>query len=279
MGYQDVVSIPDLLRPPTIDDGGINDLIDDQGLAVQAVNALFEAITGESLTEMVIVPITGDWPRIAANADAWRNTASAVEAVSDNLTANVDTLQDHWDGAASDAFGNHVRVVWFAGLYAHAGIASLISEGFDVVATESQRLCGEVLELLNRVIEKVASAISTGWIPFVGWGRAIRLVWDAYNIYQSIRALIDALRGIIEAAKALFDALGEIRSALEAIPDVRNANDAAAVIGQLAGGAGDALDAAEEINDAVTGADSDFDDATDDATDDGREAGGGSSSW
>jgi hypothetical protein len=273
MGYQDVVAIEDLLRPPTVDDSGIAELIADQGIAVQGVDWLFQQVTGESLTEKVIMPITGDWPRIAANADAWRNTASAVQAISDNLTANVDTLQDHWDGSASDSFGDHIRVVWFAGLYAQAGVASLIGEGFDVVSSESRRLCGEALELLNRLVEKLVSAAATAWIPVYGWGRAVKAVWDAYQLYQAIRELIDTVRGVIEAAKALFDALGDIRSALAAIPDVRNANDAAQVIGQLVDGADDALDAVQDVHDAVSGADAEYATAT------GRVAGGGSTSW
>lgn len=258
MTYQDVVEISSLLQPPVVEDSGIDDLVADQGLAVQGVDWLFEQITGESLTEMVIMPITGDWPRIAANADAWRNTANAVQAISDNLNANVEQLRQHWDGAAADAFANHIRIVWFGGLQAQAGVAALISEGFDVVASQSERLCGEVLELLNRVIEKLLEAAATAWIPIYGWGRAVKLVWDAYRVYQTIRDLIDTIQGIIEAARALFDAVGQIRSALAAIPDVRSAGDAAEVIGQLIDGADDAAEAVQEVNDAIAGAGDDF---------------------
>ncbi|HEY0637453.1 MAG TPA: hypothetical protein VGD67_07385 [Pseudonocardiaceae bacterium] len=276
--YADVVSVPSLLRPPTADESGIEELIADQGLAAEAVNWIFEQITGESLVEAVIMPITGDWTRIAANGDAWRSTAEAVEAVSDNITANVDLLQQHWDGAASDAFGQHIRVVWFGGLYAQAGIARLIGEGFDVVSDQSRRLCGEALELLDSLVNKLVSAIAQAWIPFYGWGRAVKMVWDAYQIYQSIMGIIDAVKAVIEAAGELFDAVGRIRSAIEAIPDVRNANDAAAVVQELLGGVGDAADAVDDVNDGIDAAREEL--ATAMPSGAGTAPGGGSSgSW
>jgi uncharacterized membrane protein YgcG len=276
MPYADVTPVESLLQAPEVDTaGGIEELIADQSFQVQAVDWIFEQVTGRSLVETIIVPITGDWTRIAANGEAWRSAGSAVDAISDNLTANMDELQNHWTGAAAESFGTHIRVVWAGGLAAEAGLARLIGDGFDVVAEQSQRLCQEVLDQLERLVNKLLEAISTSWIPIVGWARAVKLVWDAYRIYEAIMGIIDAIKGLIEAAQALFDAVGRIRSALEAIPDVRNFEDAVAVARELNAGVHDATSAAQDINDGVGSARDDLDAAT--ASVSGTVSGGGGS--
>lgn len=285
MPYADTNPVADHLTAPEVDTaGGIEEMVENQSVQVRVVDWIFEQVTGKSLIETIIMPITGDWTRIAANGEAWRSVGSAVEAVSDNLSANVDELQNHWSGQASDAFGNHIRAVWFGGLYAEAGLAKLIGEGFDAVADMSKRLCQEALDLLERLVNKLLEAISTSWIPVVGWGRAVKLVWDAYQIYEAIMGIIDAIKGIIEAAQQLFDAVGRIRNALEAIPDVRNANDAVAVARELAGGVQDATDAVQSVNDNVQSARDNFNQASETAGSSaggtgGGSGGGGGGSW
>jgi hypothetical protein len=112
MAYADVDPVSGHLRAPTANAGGIEQMIRNQSIQVQVVDWIFQKITGKSLIQTIITPITGDWSRIAANGEAWRSVGSAVEAISDNLSANVDTLQQHWTGAASESFGNHIRTVW-----------------------------------------------------------------------------------------------------------------------------------------------------------------------
>jgi hypothetical protein len=286
MGYSDTDPVDGHLQPPAVDSSGIEDLIADQSVQVQVVNWIFEQVTGESLVETIITPITGDWTRIAANGEAWRSAGNAVEAISNNLTANVDTLQQFWTGNAAESFGTHIRTVWFGGLFAEAALAKLIAEGFDFVSSICEQLCREAMDLLEKLVNKLLSAISTSWIPFVGWARAVKLVWDAYNIYQDIRAIIDAIRGVIEAAQQLFDAVGRIQNALEMIPDVRNANDAVAVARELNAGVNDAVDAAESVQGNVEDARGTFQESTagigagssSSGTSSGG-AGGGGGSW
>jgi hypothetical protein len=134
---------------------------------------------------------------------------------------------------------------------AEAGLAKLIGEGFEVVADVSQQLCQEALDLLEKLVNKLIEAISMLPIPFVGWARAVQLVWDGYRIYQQIMGVIQAIKGIIDAAQQLFDSVGRIRNALEAIPDVRNAGDALDVARRLSGGMDAAEAAARTVQDEV----------------------------
>lgn len=279
MSYSDVDPVGGHLQPPEIRSGGLEEMIANQSIQVQAVDWIFERITGRSLIETVITPITGDWTRIAANGDAWRSVGAAVDAISNNLTANVEILRQHWTGGAADSFANHVNTVWAGALTAESALARLLGDGFEVVAEVSQQLCQEALDLLQRLVDKLLEAIAMLPVPFVGWARAIKIVWDAYQIYQSIMGIIETIRGVIEAAQQLLDAVGRIRGALEMIPDVRDVGDALDLARQLTGGVDAAVAAADSVQDRVDAAGNGFNQATGSTTSAGTVSGGSSGSW
>jgi uncharacterized protein YukE len=252
MAYADVDPIGGHLQSPALDlAGDIVQIIASQSPQVAAVDWIFEKVTGISLIETVVTPISGDWARIAANGQAWRSVGSALEAISNNLSANVDTLQQHWSGAASDSFGSHIRTVWSGALKAEAGLATLIGEGFEVVAEVSRQLGQETVDLLEKLVNKLIEAIAMLPIPYVGWARAVQLVWEGFQIFQQIMGIIQAIKGVIDTAQQLFDAVGQIRNALEMIPDVRNVGDALSVASALTGGMSAAASAAQRVQDNV----------------------------
>lgn len=252
MSYADVDPVGGRLQSPALDlMGDIVQIIASQSPQVAAVDWIFKKVTGISIIQTVVTPISGDWSRIAANGEAWRSISQAIESISNNLTANVDTLQQHWTGAASDSFGNHVRNTWTGALRAEAGLAKMIGEGFEVVAETSKQLCQETVDLLEKLVNKLIEAISMLAIPYVGWARCVQLVYEGFQIFQQIMGIIQAIKGVIDAAQQLFDAVGSIRNALEAIPDVRNLGDALSVASGLTAGMADAARAAERVQNAV----------------------------
>ena len=259
-GYTDVDPVLGHLRSPALDlVGDIVAIIRSQSPQVAAVDWIFKKVTGISLIDTVVTPISGDWSRIAANGEAWRSASTAIEAMANNLTANVDTLQQHWTGAAADSFGNHVRTVWAQALHAEAGLARLVGDGFEMVADIAEQLCRETVDLLERLVNKLIEAIAMLPIPYVGWARAIQLVWEGFQIFQQIMGIIQTVKGVIDAAQQLFDAVGQIRNALEMIPDVRNIGDALSVASAFTAGMSQAASAAERVQDHVDAARNAFD--------------------
>lgn len=254
-GYADTTAIGSILEPITVDSGTtFADKIAGQGPQVQVVNWIWEQVTGENLVEALIAPITGDWARIAANAQAWRHVGDAVEQVSGNLSDNVGKLDPYWHGEAADAFRRHIEVAWFAGLYAEGAVAKTIAKGFTFVAKESEKLCQQALDLITTLVNKLLSAIATFPIPVVGQARAIKIVWDAYQIYQAIMGIYDAINAAIEATKKLIAALGEIKAAVESIKDVRNLSNLAEVGQELHKTTSEAQDQAKSVQDNSTAA-------------------------
>ncbi len=254
-GYADTTAVGSYLAAPEDNSGAtFADKIAEQGPQVQVVNWIWEQVTGQNLVEALIAPITGDWARISANGQAWRNVGEAVEQISGNLSDNVGKLDPYWDGEAAQAFRRHIEVAWFAGLYAEGAVAKTIAKGFGFVADQSERLCQEALDLITKLVNKLVSAAATFAIPVVGQARAIKLVWDAYQIYQAIMGIYEAIRATIEAMQKLVESLGDIRSALESIKDVRNLSDLAELGQELKANTSAVEGHAQSVQDNTTAA-------------------------
>lgn len=252
-GYADTKAVGSYLSAPDADSGStFADKIAKQGPQVQVVNWIWEQVTGQNLVQALIAPITGDWARIGANGQAWRNVGEAVEQISGNLSDNVGKLDPYWNGEAAQAFRNHIEVAWFAGLYAEGAVAKTIGKGFDFVAGQSERLCQEALDLITKLVNKLVSAVATFAIPVVGQARAIKIVWDAYQIYQAIMGIYEAIRATIEAMRELVASLGDIKAALESIKDVRNLSNLAEVGQELHEKSSDARGHAQSVQDGRT---------------------------
>jgi len=247
MAYADRTPVAGLLRSPTANAGGLEQMISGASIQVQVVDWIFKQVTGRSLIQTIIEPITGDWSRIAANGEAWRSAGQAMLAVSENLSANLPQLREQWSGAASDSFGTHIEQVWQDALRAQSELAELVGRGFDTVAEEGRKLCQQAIQELEKLVDKLIQAIAVIWVPFAGWARAVQMVWDAFQLFQAIMEIIQAVRGIIEAAQNLFDAVSQIKSALEAIPDVRNLDDAIEIANRISAGVAGATRAVEAI--------------------------------
>lgn len=254
-GYADTKTVGSFLSDPDVNPGGtFADKIAAQGPQVQVVNWIWEQVTGENLVEALITPITGDWARIARNGKAWRNVGNAVEQISGNLSDNVGKLGPHWDGSAAQAFRRHIEVAWFAGLYAEGAVAKTIGKGFEFVAKQSERLCQEALDLITKLVNKLVSAAATFAIPVVGQARAIKIVWDAYQIHQAIMGIYEAIRATVTAMSELLQALGDISSALESIKDVRNLSNLAELGQQLHTELSGVQGQARSVSDNITAA-------------------------
>jgi uncharacterized protein YukE len=254
-GYADTTAVGSLLEAPDSSSGTtFAEKIAEQGPQVQVVNWIWERVTGGNLVEALVTPITGDWARIAANGQAWRNVGDAVEQISGNLSDNVGKLDPYWDGEAAQAFRRHIEVAWFAGLYAEGAVAKTIAKGFDFVAGQSERLCQEALDLITKLVDKLVSAAATFAIPVVGQARAIKIVWDAYQIYQTIMGIYGAIKATIEAMRQLVQSLGDIKAALESIKDVRSLSDLSELGQELHKNTSEVQSQARSVQDNTTAA-------------------------
>ncbi|GLZ30680.1 hypothetical protein Lesp02_28690 [Lentzea sp. NBRC 105346] len=247
--YADPRPISDSLQAPEIDKASLNDVLDNCGWGVQSVNWIFEQVTGESLVETIITPITGDWSKIRADGDAWRNVGNAMNDMSYNLTDAVGKLRDSWDGDAAKAHERYIALGWKAGLFAEMGVAQLIAKGFDTVAEGAEALGRQAAKLLDYLVNKLIQAAATVWIPVAGWVKAAEMVWNAYQIYRRIMDIIETVKKLITDVKALFDAVGRIASALGKLKDADSLADAMNATQEVAEGVRDVRNSVNDIKD------------------------------
>ncbi|MGW6449594.1 hypothetical protein [Lentzea sp. NPDC055074] len=237
------------LKQPDVDTASLNDVLRDQGWGVQAVNWVFEAVTGESLVSTIITPITGDWSKIRADGDAWRMVGNAMNDVSYNLTDAVGKVRDHWDGDAARAHEKYIALGWKAGLLAEMGVAQLIAKGFDTVASGAEALGKQAARLLDYLVNKLLEAAATVWIPVAGWIKAAEMVWNAYQIYRRVMDIIETVQKLISDVKALFDAVGRVFSAIGKLKDADSLAEAMNATQEVAEAGRDVRNAVNDIND------------------------------
>lgn len=250
--YRDPRPVAASLKQPEIDRASLNDVLADQGWGVQAVNWVFEAVTGESLVTTIITPITGDWSKIRADGDAWRMVGNAMNDVSYNLTDAVGKVRDHWDGDAARAHERYIALGWKAALFAEMGVAQLIAKGFDTVASGAEALGKQAARLLDYLVNKLLEAAATVWLPVAGWIKAAEMVWNAYQIYRRVMDIIDTVKKLISDVKALFDAVGRVFSAVGKLKDADSLAEAMNATQEVAEAGRDVRNAINDIRDDMT---------------------------
>ncbi|WP_439661993.1 hypothetical protein ACSHWB_11275 [Lentzea sp. HUAS TT2] len=247
--YRAVRPVAASLKQPDVDTASLNDVLRDQGWGVQAVNWVFEAVTGESLVSTIITPITGDWSKIRADGDAWRMVGNAMNDVSYNLTDAVGKVRGHWDGEAARAHEKYIALGWKAGLLAEMGVAQLIAKGFDTVASGAEALGKQAARLLDYLVNKLLEAAATVWIPVAGWIKAAEMVWNAYQIYRRVMDIIDTVQKLIADVKSLFDAVGRVFSAIGKLKDADSLAEAMNATQEVAEAGRDVRNAVRDIHD------------------------------
>ena len=130
-----------LAQEPSIDDSGVAEAVENAGLEVRAVDWLWRKVTGTSLVESVVQPITGDFDEMDRYAARWQNIADALTAVHNTMDAGRENLRSTWHGEASDAFNRMISQKWELALELDAKAAGLIKKALEKVADCSRLAC------------------------------------------------------------------------------------------------------------------------------------------
>jgi hypothetical protein len=234
-------------------------MVEEAGWQVAAVDWAFEQVTGYSLVQTVIMPITGDFNKIQQSADAWSTVADSMKQFSATMSGNAEIIGNDWKGKAA-AHKLYVDTGFKIGFTVEAKIAELIAKGFTYVAERSQKLCAQALDLLKTVVNKVIDAIAKIWIPAYGWVRAAELIWDAFQLYQKIIDIIDMVKEIIQKVGEMWDSLQKVGSQLSKVKYIRSVGDAKQFAKDVSGNVkdikkdfGDIKDNVDDIKDTATG--------------------------
>lgn len=169
-------------------------------------------LPGESLEELLVLPLTGDYGRIRQNADACGRVRLALDTWGGNFARISLGLDPRWDGMAAAAF--------FARMQAYDLLARALGEVvgrgaavFEEIATVSEAI-GVVVErvivalgrllarLARKVLEKVAGP--AGWTAF-----AVELATKGLHAMTEIVEDVELVLSLIAAARDLRDTVRE----------------------------------------------------------------------
>ncbi|HEY3712368.1 MAG TPA: hypothetical protein VGL64_23530 [Amycolatopsis sp.] len=250
-GFDNGSAITEQLQPPEDTSGDdIQALVKDAGVEVLAVEWIFQQITGKSLTQEFIEPITGDFSKMSADAEAWRNIAEAMKAFSGVMTGNEKILGDSWTGPASLAHKAYVDLGWRAGLAAEAGIAELIAKGFELLSDTSKKLAAKALDLLKSLIDRLLVMAAEACVPIAGWvADAITGLSEILPLIDALISIVDMIKDIIQKVGDLWNSIKDIGSQLSKIKDIGSLGDAIDIGKGIAGDVGDIKDNAKGIAD------------------------------
>lgn len=230
------------------------ELIEKAGWKIQGVNWIYEKVTGENLVESLINPLLGDFEKIDGNAHAWNQVSKALDSVRRNLDAGVDQLGNYWQGDAADSFARRMDTMWAVAVEADSQVARIIGDKFKSMANTCRTATSVALMLLDKLVTKLMEAAMTAWIPVVGWGRAVWMVYDAVQIVDAIRKIIISIQTLIEGVQGMVDGIVAMGTALMKIKDIRDVNDALDVLDSYQEGQEKYADGAKAAKSGAIGA-------------------------
>ncbi len=181
----------------------------------------------ESLEELVVLPLTGDYRRIRQNAEAVVQVERALRAYARNALRLAAATDPRWGGDAASAYLLRVgRQAAVAG--ASAEVVALAVPALEVVAEVSERTAVEVEELVVELVERgrrlVRRLLARAAGP-VGWGVfAAEVALEGLDAFTDLVDDARRLVAIIDRLLAMKDELGswveEQRERLALLEDV-----------------------------------------------------------
>jgi hypothetical protein len=219
--------IAQVLQPPQPGDGSdVQQLVQNAGIEVMAVDWVFQHIAGKSLVDMVIKPITGDFSKMRQNGDAWETIGNAMKQFSATMSGNAGIItQSDWKAPSALAHKAYVDVGWKAGLLVEGQVAKLIAKGFFAVADGSEKLAAEALKLLKKLIDKLIEIAAKACVPVVGWAAEATTIIDALDIANQIFSIIEMIKDIVAKVQSMWQSIQDIGSQLAKIKDIQSVGD------------------------------------------------------
>ncbi|MEV4728835.1 hypothetical protein [Saccharopolyspora sp. NPDC049426] len=211
--------------PSKSNQDSLQQAVEDAGWQVQAVNWVYEQVTGENLIEQLISPITGDFSKIETNAEAWNQIGEALRAVRKNLNQGISDLRKSWDGSGAIAFETLLVSTWTVALEGDAMLAQLVGQGFQKAAEMSRRMTDKALELIKKLVDRLIETASTGWIPVAGWANVVRNVEKCVEIVLAVLELFEALQQMYDSVVQLVDSIKGAGTNLAKITDANSLGD------------------------------------------------------
>jgi uncharacterized protein YukE len=244
------VRTPLALEVPGHEEADVRALLDEVGGSLNVIDDVVSYITGWSPVTEIVSPLSGNWTELSRAGEVLTQTGNGAETLAANLTAALAQLDPHWDGGAALSFQSYAERLSRA-IEVEGPLNRLVAYVYEQVAGEFEKAAQFMVTTLKAAVDKVATAVATGWVPFFGWYKAYNAVRTVINVFQEAKQLIDSLKTLIEQVQTVVDAVedpaGWAQGALEeklspitdAVEQGQQAVDLGRDLADLAAGADD----------------------------------------
>lgn len=194
-------------------------------------------VSGKSLYQDIVEPLTGDFNRIKANGEAWNHTGRMLFGMGSNMELNARKLSAHWTGDAAQDF--HVSVVgqWFPAMVAAEQVCKLIGKGFEAIAEASIRaarqIVTEIIPKIMKLIRRIARRVFEKVTPAGAVVGVIGMAWDfakdgefpgmaevnqILELIAQVKALFNAIKAVVAVARQYVDTTTGIINLVKTLP-------------------------------------------------------------
>lgn len=183
-------------------------------------------ITDESLEELVVQPLTGDYPRLRQGADACRIAARALAGWSVDVGAVPLRTRPAWEGASAQAF---VRAAGETALAADGAASALrvgamvfeeLADFAEFLAVRAEHLLDELWRALERlakrVLERLAGPVGVAAVVVDVLRHGADVVTDLIGDVHTVIELVEGARDLVQWARGRVEELAhQLRSLTE----------------------------------------------------------------
>jgi hypothetical protein len=186
-----------------IEGGIVSDL--EAGILAEA-NKLFQFFTGQSLVQLLISPLDGNFGRLKFLSDAYNQLSAGTYTVTGTIRKGSVHLAGEWEGSAATAFDCWM-FRWSMGTGGIGDAAKVAADFwlkvYDVITKLVKYAIKAIIALINTGLKRLVETVEGDVvIEAVGGGPedpvadVVASVWTLFKVYGIIRAIVAAITDI-----------------------------------------------------------------------------------
>ncbi|OKH99796.1 hypothetical protein A6A06_22245 [Streptomyces sp. CB02923] len=209
------------------------------GSELRTADKVFKFFTGQSLVELLIKPLSGDYGRLLYLHSAYDTLADAAYTVAGTLRKGSWALGGEWKGPTATAFDSYL-FRWTMGIGgvgdAAKSTATAFKVGYDAVMVLVHQALREINRLVNEEIKQLVEqgaemAAGDATIEAVGLGPEDPVadvaagIYSAYKLYKMYKIISRIVTGIT-IVEGIYKAIrAAVKTIVEGVEKVQEAMD------------------------------------------------------
>jgi len=190
-------------------------------------DSIFKSFTGQSLVQILLYPIVGNYGRLKFLQEAYEQLSEGIYTTTGTMRKGSVRLGGEWEGDAAVAFDS-LLFCWSMGSGGLGDAAKIMSDIFQVAYDTLCAMIQIALQLITRFIngalqQLVEAVAGTAAIEVAGGGPedpvadVVAVAWDVYKVYKIVELCITTATVIVEYFPKIVEAVTKILDDIEVV--------------------------------------------------------------